>query len=172
MLNTSEQLTEQDFPMQRFKEFPEGSIDWIFDGEWSKLDNFYVAPFEFQCTTWLTAEHAFAANKTSVHQLRKLIQNADSPSLAKHLGRNVLLCDEWEEIKYQLMYSIVKAKMEQVPEAAEQLEATGDRLIFEGNYWNDDTWGVVKVRSGRKGRNALGVILMAVRSELRALKSK
>ena len=47
---------------------------------------------------------------------------------------------------------------------AEQLLATGQKIIIEGNRWGDTCWGV-DIRTG-EGENRLGKILMKIRGEL------
>ena len=47
-------------------------------------------------------------------------------------------------------------------ELREQLLATGEAQLIEGNTWNDTFWGVCK----GKGQNWLGRILVEVREEL------
>jgi len=44
----------------------------------------------------------------------------------------------------------------------EELLATEDWELIEGNTWNDSFWGVCQ----RKGENHLGKILMKIRKEL------
>ena len=72
---------------------------------------------------------------------------------------------DWEQVKDRIMEEIVRAKFSQNEELKEQLLATGDAQLVEGNRWNDRYWGV-DIRSG-VGENHLGKILMKVRSELR-----
>ena len=63
------------------------------------------------------------------------------------------------------MEEIVREKFRQNEELAKMLLATGDRILEEGNSWNDTFWGVsIKTR---KGKNNLGIILMKVRDELK-----
>ena len=45
------------------------------------------------------------------------------------------------------------------------LLSTGDRVLIEGNTWNDTFWGV-SLKSGN-GQNHLGKILMRVRERLK-----
>lgn len=70
---------------------------------------------------------------------------------------------DWEEVKYDVMYEIVKAKFIQNPDLKEKLLSTGDEYLVEGNHWGDRTWGQVN----GVGKNWLGKILMKVREELK-----
>ena len=85
-----------------------------------------------------------------------------NPSDAKRLGRSIRLRDDWELVKYDIMYEICKAKFEQNADLKEKLLATGDKYLEEGNTWNDRCWGTCK----GIGENHLGKILMRVRDEL------
>ena len=63
------------------------------------------------------------------------------------------------------MEGIVRAKFTQNAGLAEQLIATGDRELVEGNNWHDTFWGA-DGKTG-EGENHLGRILMKIRGELR-----
>lgn len=86
-----------------------------------------------------------------------------NPSEAKRLGRRVRLRSDWEQVKYDVMLDVVRAKFNQHPDLAQKLLATGDEELVEGNDWGDTYWGVCNGR----GKNMLGKILMRVRAELR-----
>jgi predicted NAD-dependent protein-ADP-ribosyltransferase YbiA (DUF1768 family) len=61
------------------------------------------------------------------------------------------------------MYQCVKDKFTRNQDLKEQLIATGNEELVEGNTWGDIYWGVSRGR----GKNMLGKILMRVREELR-----
>ena len=61
-----------------------------------------------------------------------------------------------------MMEEILRAKFTQNLDLKEKLLATSDRLLVEGNTWNDRFWGVCK----GKGANHLGKLLMKIRAEL------
>ena len=85
------------------------------------------------------------------------------PDQAKQLGKKVKLREDWEEIKDSIMLAVVYRKFSKIPELKEQLLATGDMYLEEGNNWNDRYWGTVN----GKGKNQLGRTLMQVRDVLR-----
>ena len=60
---------------------------------------------------------------------------------------------------------IVRAKVTQNQDMKQQLLATGNLVLEEGNGWHDTFWGV-DLKTG-EGENHLGRILMQVREELR-----
>lgn len=173
-----------------------------FKGRYSFLSNFCEVPVEYNGVTYCNSEaafqHAKCRNLTSSEQidfvvkLRARLQNlvlayVDSndanvlttifskvnPSVAKKLGRVVPIRPDWEDVKYTVMYEIVRNKFMQNKALKQALLDTGDATLIEGNYWHDNTWGKCscgkcfgKVGSNGKNNN-LGIILMKVREELR-----
>jgi hypothetical protein len=132
-----------------------------FDGEYAFLSNFYPAVVHFGQHTYLNSEAAFQAQKC-VHEY-EMRQFCDlPPGKAKRLGRKVQLRSNWESIKDDIMYQVVRAKFSQHPNLWWQLRATEDAELIEGNTWGDRYWGAVN----GVGENKLGRILMRIRSEL------
>lgn len=168
-------LTIKDYPMQNITPSAEGNeIMWIFTGKWSMIDNFAPTPVTVDIghgkQWYATSEHAFAAAKADSRPGHDLVASQVSPGAAKMKGRRVRLRADWEDVKFDVMWKVLRAKFEQNPEALRVLLETGDRPIYEGNTWDDRIWGVT--RSDRQdgswvGRNALGIQLMALRKELR-----
>jgi nicotinate (nicotinamide) nucleotide adenylyltransferase len=147
----AEVLTEYNNRIAKFRE------------EFSFLSNFYPCDVSYNKITYKNAEAAFQAQKTLDPDERLSFSNL-SGAQSKSKGRSVLLRKDWDEIKLTVMEEIVRAKFTQNPNLAQMLSATGDRLIEEGNSWNDRYWGV-DVKSG-KGENHLGQILMKIRAEI------
>ena len=127
------------------------------------LSNFYTAPVTYQGLTFQNNEAAFQAQKT-LDESEKLQFTEYGPGKSKGIGRQVALRPDWEEVKNGIMYEIVLAKFTQNLELADKLLATGDKVLVEGNRWNDTHWGV-NIQTGQ-GKNHLGKILMRVRTEL------
>lgn len=144
------------------KQFPECKGEPIihFDGHYGFLSNFYHSPIELEGHSFLNGEAAFQGFKdlTRIGEFKTI-----QPSRAKSLGRQVKLRSDWEQVKTSVMEEVVMAKFSQNLDLQKKLLATGDRLLVEGNWWRDDTWGV----SNGRGENRLGLILMKVRSHLR-----
>lgn len=88
---------------------------------------------------------------------------AETPNLAKRLGRQAPIREGWDKLKTDVMYELVRQKFRQHPQLSEQLLSTGDANLVEGNWWGDKFWGVCK----GEGENHLGLILMRVRQEIR-----
>lgn len=142
-----------------------------FDGtDHDFLSNFHRAPIAFLEEDWPTSEHAYQAMKFYELERQQAIRQAKGPGEAKRLGRALPgMRADWDQVKYAFMLEIVRAKFAQHPELAEQLLATGDAHLVEGNHWHDNIWGfcLCQQHRGGLGLNALGNTLMTVREELR-----
>lgn len=83
---------------------------------------------------------------------------------AKKLGRCIKLRKDWNDIRVNIMYEVLKLKFSN-PELKAKLLATGNEELIEGNYWNDKFWGVSL--KDYEGDNNLGKLLMRIRKEIR-----
>ncbi|MFD8248150.1 NADAR family protein [Nocardia sp. NPDC059691] len=140
-----------------------------FRGEHEYLSNFSDYPAEYADVWFPTAEHAFAAAKTTNPRWVEQIEAAATPGEAKKLGRQLPLRPDWEQVKPAVMAEILRDKFTRDPRLRDLLVSTGDQLLIEGNDWNDDYWGRC-LRPGLvtpAGANMLGRTLMQVRGELR-----
>lgn len=133
-----------------------------FKGIYYFLSNFYSAPVVFEGLLYKNNEAAFQSAKVLDIEQRKQFCELD-PSTAKKKGRNVLLRNDWEHIKDQVMFECVKDKFTRNEALKQKLLDTGDEELIEGNTWNDTYWGMC----GGKGKNMLGKILMQVRGQLK-----
>lgn len=133
-----------------------------FRGDYRFLSNFWYEEVRFDKERYPTNEHAFQAAKTKNERHRREIAVQFSPGEAKVMGRTVTLRRDWEFIKLHVMLDLNRQKFSN-PQLADQLLATGDAELIEGNTWDDKYWGVCN----GKGENMLGKILMCVRDEIR-----
>jgi ribA/ribD-fused uncharacterized protein len=133
--------------------------------EYAYLSNFSAHGFELDGQYWPTVEHYFQAQKFPGTEYADKIRQVKSPKQAKTLGRSREwpLREDWEEIKESLMHQAVLKKFETHADIREQLLATGDDELIE-NAPTDYYWGAGRTGTGK---NRLGHILMAVRSQLR-----
>ena len=138
-----------------------------FDGQYAFLSNFYPSPFIHEGIVYPTNEHFFQAMKTLDIDERKKIAAAETPGLAKRMGRNVQLRSDWEKVKVYYMELGLRLKFANKA-LAEKLIATGDEELVEGNWWCDQTWGSCNCPKHIRvpGRNLLGMLLMELRKEL------
>ncbi len=133
-----------------------------FKGEYRFLSNFWYNPVRMGSRMYPTNEHAFQAAKTNVTSQRDEIRFASTPAQAKLLGRSVTLCENWEEIKLEVMYRINRQKFRYNEELKDKFLSTLGMELVEGNNWGDEYWGVCN----GVGENHLGKILMHIRYEL------
>lgn len=69
---------------------------------------------------------------------------------------------DWDEVKFDIMRSILLAKVEQHEYVKRKLLATGNRELIEDS-WRDNVWGW---GPNKDGQNMLGKIWMSIRDEL------
>lgn len=107
-------------------------------------------------------EHAYVAAKTSDLALRDEIKAEPSPYKVKRFGRKLALRPDWDQIKLEVMETLVREKFTKHPALATQLRWTTDVPLVERNNWGDRFWGQVN----GVGENHLGRLLMNMRAEL------
>lgn len=134
-----------------------------FKGEYRFLSNFYPAEVMFEEVLYPTVEHAYQAAKTLRTDMRLRIRDQATPGGAKREGREVVLREDWDYIKVDIMQDLVFKKFTTHSDLREKLLATGDAELVEINHWHDTFWGMCN----KIGANRLGRILMKVRGDLR-----
>jgi len=123
-----------------------------------ELSNFYPSSFQIGEVWWKTVEHYFQAQKSPKDRDREYIRGLPTPNLAKRVGRQIRLREDWEEIKEDVMYRALKAKFTQNSTLKMILLSTGSTILKERSP-DDVYWGY-------KGKNRLGILLMKLRDEL------
>lgn len=151
------------FPFINFRKPPDSITN--FRGDYFFLSNFFPCVFSWNNMTWRSSEHAFQASKAIEKTSMIAIKMATSASEAKWLGGRCRKKINWEEIRYDIMKEIVRAKFS-IPDLAQRLIATGEAELIELNTWYDTLWGQCVDSTGeRVGQNLLGKILMEIRSD-------
>lgn len=135
-----------------------------FDGEYKFLSNHYPVDVIFDEIVYPSSEHAYVAAKTTDETLRRVIKKTPTAAEVKKYGSKIKVRDHWDQVKYGLMYVIVRSKFSHNKGVRYMLLQTGDAELIEGNWWGDTYWGVCN----GVGQNNLGKILMDVRKELNA----
>jgi ribA/ribD-fused uncharacterized protein len=137
-----------------------------FTGSHAFLSNFYSSNVSWEGKSYPTLEHAFQAAKTFDVTKRTRISQAPSPSAAKRIGRSLPFRNDWEEVKDDVMYFLLRNKFDLAgrPKLAYKLAQTAPRVLMEGNGWGDTYWGVEE--KSLQGKNRLGELLMVVRKEI------
>lgn len=130
-------------------------------GRYSWLSNFWPVEVILDYLSYPSVEHAYQASKTLDAFDREQIRIAETPGIAKRLGKLAVIRPGWGDMKISVMEELLRQKFSD-PGLAEKLMETYPLIIEEGNSWGDRFWGVYK----GKGKNHLGRLLMQVRSEL------
>lgn len=139
-----------------------------FKDQYSWLSN--MTPFEKPLAyrdglIYITNEHFYMAMKTNNMKTRKLITTIENPHKVKRLSKDFKLVSNWEGIKLEKMLTGLRYKFSKNnPILRQKLIDTLDCYIEEGNYWNDEFWGI-NLKTG-EGENHLGKLLMKVRTEI------
>jgi ribA/ribD-fused uncharacterized protein len=133
-----------------------------FKNSYHFLSNFYLHPVTFEGITYPSSEHAYVAAKTLDVEKRLEIANVETAGKVKRLGRALDLRPDWEEVKVDIMRTIVREKFKD-PVLRSKLARTAPHELVEGNWWNDRFWGQCPVGVGE---NWLGRILMEIRDEI------
>lgn len=130
-----------------------------FEGQYRFLSNFWSCYIKVDGDWYPSVENAYQAMKMQHKANRARFQHIKA-SEAKRLGRLLPMRDDWDQVKLDVMYNLVRQKFED-RKLQSNLLATGDAELQEGNWWGDAYWGTVN----GVGENHLGKILMRVRSE-------
>lgn len=136
------------------------------------LSNYYGHGilFEHLEQNWIapTLEHAFHACKATNIEDIKLVLKQTSPGMAKSIGRQIKLRNDWEKEKDNIVLNLLRIKFN-VPSLEQKLIATQGHDLIEGNTWHDNYWGVCYCGTPRCSKNLkinkLGQLLMQVRAE-------
>jgi len=133
--------------------------------EFGWLSNFSPHAVRVGKQKYATVEHLFQSSKFLSAEDRAAVRQAKTPMLAARMGRDRRrkLRRDWESAKRDVMLRGLRAKVEQHPELADALLATGEERLVEhtanDTYWGDGGDGT--------GQNWLGRLWMQVRQELR-----
>jgi ribA/ribD-fused uncharacterized protein len=134
------------------------------------FSNLYRRPVAFEGRVYPSSEHAYQAGKPRKPEVRDWLMAAPSPSLLAMAAHGLYAWDVapgWSRGRRDRMHRVVRAKFGQHPDLAALLLGTGAARIVECGTADNEVnrrWGEV----GGVGTNWLGLILMAVRDELRA----
>lgn len=137
----------------------------FYEDTYYLFSNFSAHAVEYKGKLYPTSEHAYHAAKFDSEEIKEKIKNAKSPLEAKDLANNVYKTVRkaaWDEIKAEVMYQILKEKLNQHKEVQEILLRTSQEEIIE-NSPVDYYWGCGQDGTGS---NQLGKIWMRLRKEV------
>ena len=137
-----------------------------FRDEYDFLSNMYTCEIQdplFSDLVYDNVEAAFQASKTLDYDYRKTFINCNGKK-AKQQGAALKLRDDWEKIKYDVMFKLLLIKFSK-PELAKKLKSIKEPII-EHNTWHDNEYGICTCKLCGEGKNKLGELLMKVRDRL------
>lgn len=136
-----------------------------FKENYGFLSNFYPCNVEYEGLLYPSVQHAYQAAKTFNLETRNKIKNLKNGFEAKNIGNSLQIRVDWQYVKADIMYELVKYKFSNDFELLGQLLQTGNMKLIECNNWNDKYWGMTQNRNTKEyvGYNVLGQILMKVR---------
>lgn len=152
---------------------PQGPIT-SFSGTYAALSNFHPVRVKLDGIEYPSVEHAYQAAKTLHPSGRELFNinpvtgAAISAGDAKRYGRALDLRADWEQVKLNIMKSLLEQKFSwRHKDLRSLLVSTADVQLVEGNYWHDNFWGRCYCdRCPGQGYNWLGKLLMIQRKQL------
>ena len=131
-------------------------------GGYNCLSNF--SAFKVACNdrTWMTAEHAYQAQKFTEPEIKDKIANCPSAYKAKMTAQNCKqkVRNGWFDDNVEIMKNILRAKLSQHQYIKEKLADSGDKKLVEDT--DDEFWG--RGENG-DGDNMLGKLWMELRNE-------
>lgn len=150
----------------------------LFWGSDCPFSNWYPAPFTWRGLSFANTEQFMMYHKSLLmndEETAKELLSTTDPRKAKGLGRKVKNYDEaeWEKSRLSVMITGCAAKFSQNPKLKELLLGTGNKVLVEASPF-DKVWGIGLDQGDPRaldpkqwrGRNLLGVSLIAVREDL------
>jgi ribA/ribD-fused uncharacterized protein len=144
---------------------------FFYEQEFYVLSNFSAFAVEWKGHLFPTSEHAYHWEKflfpdrLTGATLRSEIRYAKSAHEAFKIAEanRDKMRDDWPFVRHNIMFDILRAKVNQHEYVRRKLLETGDRELIEDS-WRDDFWGW---GPNKDGQNVLGRLWMEVRAELR-----
>ena len=130
-----------------------------FFGEYRWLSNYHVCDIYFEGNKYGSTEAAYQAAKSPDSFIRFQMTEL-SPGDSKQFAKTILIRNDWHNVKYDVMSTIVFDKFYRHKDLRIKLLETGDKYLEETNHWGDRYYGVCD----GEGLNVLGNILMNIRS--------
>ena len=139
---------------------------FFYEQEFYPLSNFSAFSLLWKNHYFPTSEQAYQWEKFTGNEiLQHEIQHAISAHEAFRIAQsNKLVRKDWESIKVEIMFAILRAKAQRHEYVRRKLLETGDREIIE-NSWRDNFWGW---GPNKNGTNMLGKLWIQIRADLNA----
>lgn len=128
------------------------------------LSNMYPVEIPYMGYVFPSVENAYQAMKCDDPSHYADFVGVNPPT-AKKMGKFVKLCNDWDNVKYNLMRDLLDIKFSN-KELLHKLHATAPETIIEGNTWHDNYWGWCRCERCRDKlhHNHLGELLQRKRN--------
>jgi len=137
----------------------------FYEREFYVFSNFSSFSIEYQGIKFPTAEHLYYWHKFSNDWLKQslilLSASAHDAFILAQQWKSEQRHD-WDAVKLDIMYHILRLKVEQHPYVKKKLFETGKRILVEDS-WRDSFWGW---GPDKDGLNWLGRLWMRLRGEI------
>lgn len=151
----------------------------LFFSKNDMMSNFYPKQFKHHNHYFANSEQAFMWRKAIFFKdyeiAHQILTKAKQPNYAKSLGRKVKNYDDnqWNEVRYEIMKEIVKAKISQFDDLKEFIKKHKNKTFVEASPF-DAIWGVklsenddrILDPSNWKGQNLLGEVYNELKMEV------
>lgn len=139
-----------------------------FKDEFYFLSNFYPCSINYCKIVFPSSEHLFQARKSKDVKIWEIIAAIPKPGKSKAFGRTIDLRSDWEEVKINIMISVVYLKFSQNIDLMMKLRKLEGINLCEGNYHHDNFWGDCHCDNCKNiiGQNKLGYSLEKVRDNM------
>lgn len=119
----------------------------------------------FPSISYKTPEHHYQAMKSKDQFVRLNISLAKNGIEAKKIGRRIMVRDNWDNLKVDVMTYIQRYRFNSSKYWACKLLEDGSNTIVEFNNWHDNFWGdcICDKCTHVDGKNNLGIILTNIR---------
>jgi ribA/ribD-fused uncharacterized protein len=140
------------------------------DKPYGPFSNLFKRAIEFEGEVFITSEHAYQAGKPRKEAVKEWLMAAPSPALLAMAAHGLYWWDirsDWSKIKFDRMRQVLRAKFTQHKDLCDLLLSTGEARLVESATVDSPVnrlWGEVN----GSGKNMLGIMLMDLRTQLRA----
>lgn len=131
-----------------------------FFGDYRWLSNYHLVDIEYDGLIYPSTEHAYQAAKFLTNREDFLELSCLDARLK---GQSNKPRDNWNCMKYSVMFEVILYKFKHNTDLKNKLLETGSKYLEETNHWNDTYYGVCN----GIGENNLGKILMKIREILK-----
>lgn len=134
----------------------------------SRLSNYYECKVCFDGRVFGSAEAAYHSMKFTEPAIRNKFVGL-TPDQSKELARSMPIRSDWEQVKFEVMFAVLKAKFSRNILCRKSLMQTYNCILIENTTgWHDKVWGkcFCPVCKG-EGANNLGIMLMKIREMIK-----